>query len=120
MIFAFIEDGTIDVVENEAAAQSHSEPVDVENGVVIFYSEDGTYLRPRFTKSNRLLFGLVLEQGEFDLVPAPDGDPTIDPFDVAVREAIIVNPNPYFQSTEDIRRYVETRRTENRAGLREV
>jgi hypothetical protein len=113
MIFAFIEDGTVDVLENEAAARIHSEPIDVENRVVIFYSDSGTYLEPRFTKPNRRrLFGFVLEQGEFELVPNPAGDPVIDPFDIALTEAAILNPNPWFKTLDEIGRYVQTKRAE--------
>jgi hypothetical protein len=110
MIFAFVEDGTVEVLESETAAQTW-EPIDVESRVVVFYADDGTWLEPRFTRPHRhSLLGWVLEQGAFELVRNPTSDPAIDPIDVALSEAVALEPNPYFRTIEEIRRHVALRR----------
>jgi hypothetical protein len=106
MLFAFAEDGMVLVLEHEAAAKVEFEPIDVENGVFVFYAEDGTWLKPRFIRPNkRRLFGLVLEQGEYELVRSQEAG--ADPFEVALAEARAVEPNLHFKSVEEIRRHVE-------------
>lgn len=108
MLFAIAEDGMIWVLEDEAAAKVEFEPIDVESQVFVFYAEDGTWLKPHFIKPNRRrLFGLLLDQGEYELVPAPEGSPEVDPFEVAIAEVQGVTPNRYFKSVEEIRNHVE-------------
>src|SRR5687767_3840976 len=83
MIFAFVEDGTVEVLDGPAAAQRF-EPVDVESHVFVFYDEDGTWLQPRFTRPERLhFFSLPMEKGSFELERSTEPDPGIDPFFVA-------------------------------------
>lgn len=111
MIIAVIEDGTIEVVEDLAEARRNYEPIDVESDVIVFYAEDGTWLKPVFTKPNRYrFFGFVLEQGEYDLAPDPNLDSTVDPFDVALAESVALEPNPYFASLDELRAHVNTQR----------
>ena len=73
MIFAFLEDGTLEVHEDLASVQRRYESVDVENEVVHFYNELGVYLEPKFIVPNRRgkilgLFGWVAS-GVFQLIP---------------------------------------------------
>jgi hypothetical protein len=76
MIIAFIDDGTVEVCDDLAEAQREHEGIDVENGVVEFYSEDGSWLEPIFVEPNRrgtLPFGVGwVESGSFRLEPRPD------------------------------------------------
>ena len=100
------------VLEDEAAARRAWEPIDVENQVVVFYSEDGIWLEPYFTKPNRYrLFGLILDQGKFELRANPNLPPAVDSFDVALSCAAAVEPNPRFEDLAAIRHYVEARRS---------
>lgn len=109
MIFAFVEDGTVEVLDGPAAAQRY-EPVDVESQVFVFYDEDGTWLQPRFTRpTRRHFFGLLLEKGSFELERSTEADPGIDPFFVALSEAVYLKPNQYFASLEAIRQHVSSR-----------
>jgi hypothetical protein len=106
MLFAFAEDGVVWVLEHESDAKVGFEPIDVENGVFIFYAEDGTWLEPRFIRPNkRKLFGLVLEQGEYELVRGQAAE--ADAFEVALSEARAIEPNLHFKTIEEIRRHVE-------------
>ena len=111
MIFAFGEDGMIAVYPDHAEAKRQWEPIDVESRAVVFYAEDGTYLKPEFTTPNKhSLFGLVLTQGEYDLVRCAAPPPEIDPIDVALDEAAGVETNPHFDSVDAIRAHVRRRR----------
>jgi hypothetical protein len=69
MIFAFIDGGTISVLEDELATRRQFEPIDVESGTVVFYDDEGTWLEPVFTQPNRYIFGLFLRQGSTVLSP---------------------------------------------------
>ncbi len=106
MLFAFAEDGVVWVFEHESAAKVEFGPIDVENEVFVFYAEDGTWLKPCFTRPNkRKLFGLVLEQGEYEFVRGQEAE--ADSFEVALSEARAVEPNLHFKTVEEIRRHVE-------------
>jgi hypothetical protein len=53
VVFAFVEDGTLSVYETATDAIRQYEGIDVEDGVVHFYDEKGTYLEPRFSTPNK-------------------------------------------------------------------
>jgi hypothetical protein len=115
MILAFGEDGMIEVLPDLAEAKRQWEPIDVESRAVVFYAEDGTYLEPVFTTPNKTsLFGLVLTQGQYDLVRSEAAPPEIDPIEIALDEAAGVEPNPHFDSVEAVRRHVAACRTNRR------
>ena len=105
MIFAFVEDGTLEVYESTQAAISHYEGLDVESGVVRFYDESGTYLEPRFSEPNRRgkLLGVVGwgASGKYELVPDPSADE--DSIALALYEASTLSPNPWFASMEQLK-----------------
>ena len=52
MIFVFVEDGTLEIIEELEEARRNYEGIDVESGVYDFYNEAGTYLKAVFTKPN--------------------------------------------------------------------
>ncbi|MEZ0223519.1 MAG: hypothetical protein ACAH83_03115 [Alphaproteobacteria bacterium] len=105
MIFVFLEDGTMDVVENLAEAQRAYEGVDVEGGVFVFYNDRGVYLEPRFTVPNR--YGKFLwlfdwsSSGVYELVPNP-GAPE-DPIWLALFETHSLNPNRFFKTLDEVK-----------------
>jgi len=110
MVFVFVEDGRLEVVDTTDLAQQY-EPLDVESGVFVFYDEDGTWLEPKFTKPNRhRLGGLVVEQGAFELVRNSELAATVDPFEVAIGETGVLEPNKYFKSLDEISAYVASKR----------
>ena len=79
MIFAFNEDGTLDIVKDINEARKEYEAIDVESGKVVkFYNESGVYLKPVFAKPKivkKYLFGLFssVEFGDYSLVACQDG-----------------------------------------------
>ena len=105
MIVVVTEDGTVEVVDSVEDAQRY-EAIDVENRVFVFYDEDGSWLRPRFTQPNRYrFFGLILEQGAYVLEPSGKLDPEVDPLPVALAEAHSLKPNAHFPDLASMRRH---------------
>lgn len=115
MIIAFVEDGTVSVLEDIEAVRRDFEAIDVESETVVFYRDDGTWLEPKFTVPNkRSFFGWIVTPGKFDLVPNASPPPQIDRFDAALDEAVALNPNSHFDSIEAIRKHVQAQRGRNR------
>lgn len=110
IIFVIAEDGMVAALKSKAAAKLKCGPIDVENGVFSFYAEDGTRLEPHFVRPNkRRLFGLIVEQGEYELEPASGKNFDAESFEVAIAEASGVEPNRYFGSLSEIRNHVTIR-----------
>ncbi len=111
MIFAFLEDGTLELIADADEARRTYEGVDVEAGVVQFYDEQGNPLQPRFSVPNRRgrALGLIswVESGVYDLEPATD--PAIDSFAMALAEAVSLAPNPWFDTLAALRIHVGAR-----------
>ena len=111
VIFAVGEDGSITVHASEEDARREWEPIDVESGAVVFYDDDGTWLKPDFVKPNqRWLFGLIVTEGKYKLVRSAT-PPEIDPIDLALSEAIGLKPNTNFASIDAIARHIRYRRS---------
>jgi len=108
VIFAFVEDGSLEIKRDLSEVRRDFEAIDVENLVVEFYDQQGTPLKAVFTKPNRrrkfLGFMLAIEQGEFELHPTDD--PTSDPIEVMLDETVALEPNPFFNSLEEIRAHL--------------
>ena len=111
MIFAFLEDGTLEILEGAADAQCEYEGIDVESGTVRFYDESGVYLEPRFSVPNRSgrLLGLLgrVESGVYDLVPNPEAPQ--DSFALALYETVILQPNRWFSSLDELKKAMASR-----------
>lgn len=111
MILAFLEDGTLELHETEAAAVAAYEGVDVESGVVSFYADDGTPLAPEFTARNRhgKLLGLLRwsESGAYRLVPSVGG--TADALWLALLEHPHLAPNARFATLEALKAHLAAR-----------
>jgi hypothetical protein len=105
MIFAFIEDGTLEVHEDLASVQRQFEGVDVENGVVRFYDSNGIYLEPAFVVPNKRgkILGILpwVTSGVFKLVPNPTSDE--DPFALALYETRNLAPNRWFANLDALK-----------------
>ena len=108
MIFVFVEDGTLEVVESLEDAQKY-EGIDVESDVFIFYDEKGVYLKPIFTTPNKVksIFGLfkTVESGEYILVPEQN-DTDSDSIDIMLAETVALEQNKWFQSLDEVRRFI--------------
>jgi hypothetical protein len=108
MIFAFVEDGSLEIKRDLSEVRRDFEAVDVENLVVEFYDDLGRPLEPVFTRPTRrrrfLGFFLSLEQGGFELRPTQD--PTWDPIEVMLDKAVKLEANPFFNSLEEARAHL--------------
>jgi hypothetical protein len=105
MIFVFLDDGTLDVVEDLTEAQREYEGIDVESEVFKFYDDLGRFLAPRFiTPNQRYLSGLIIASGQYVLEPAQD--PIEDPIGLVLFETSHVNENRWFKSLEEVRAFL--------------
>ena len=111
MVFAFVEDGTLQIYANTTDASRDFEGIDVESGVVHFYDERGVYLEPKFVVPNRSgrwlgLFRWVVS-GKYELVANPCAKE--DPFALALFEAHTLEPNPWFATLDELKATLSAR-----------
>ncbi len=107
MIVAFAEDRSVFVFENTEDACREFEGIDVESGVVIFFGESGTPLRPVFTEPNRQGRSFLVEwvvSGAYRLDTDPGAEQ--DPLWLALLEASHLEPNSLFKSLDELRRHL--------------
>ena len=107
MIFVFLTDGTLDVIENLSIARREYEGIDVENNEYIFFNEDGKFLKPIFIEpniTNKYLFGLfcTLQSGIFELTEAPND--CEESFQVLLKKQPLLNENEFFENLEEIKK----------------
>ena len=111
LTFAFVEDGTLRVFADRAAAILEFEGVDVESGTVNFYDLDGAYLEPRFTAPNRQgrIFGLVkwVESGVYALVSSSSAGH--DSLALALYESRLMEPNDFFSDLAQLKKVLGMR-----------
>ncbi len=117
MIFAFVEDGTLEVLADTAQAESKWEGIDVENREVRFYDENGTYLQPHFTRPNHTehFLGIIqiVTSGDYELISKLDAGGN-DRF-VCLSKTVALEPNRWFRELEDVKQYL-INRAEQRMG----
>ncbi len=111
MIFAFTEDGVLEILESAAQACTRYEGVDVDAGAVQFYDADGRPLVARFSAPNRSdrLLGLLpwVESGVYELVEGAEN--SNDAFALALYETTALTSNRWFDSLEHLKGALRTR-----------
>ena len=118
MILVFVEDGTLEIVEGLEEARRNYEGIDVESGVYEFYDEKGIYLKPIFTKPNKInkLFWLFssIVSGEYILEPAPnEGEDII----TALKETIALTDNRWFKNLDEVKKFLTSASTSTSGTL---
>ena len=112
MIFVFVEDGTLEIVESLEEARKNYEGIDVESKVFEFFDENGKYLKPIFTKPNKIkkLFWLLytVESGDYDLEPSPSEEHNI--LD-ALSEVQAIEPNKWFKTVDEVKQFLTSAST---------
>lgn len=112
MIIVFADDQTVTVLPDISAVRVECEAVDVEENTYRFFDELGRTLIPRFTspvRRSRLIFGIgTVDGGHFELDVDPHDDGSN--FDQSVADAVVIEPNRWFATIEEMAHYV----TENR------
>ena len=113
MIFAFGEDGTLELFADLGEVRVHCEGIDVESGVWDFYDENGEPLLPVFRTPSRIrtyLFGLfssVTSSQDFSFKPAADAtEPSLLQ---CLSPSVVLAPNSRFSSIDEVRSYLEGR-----------
>ena len=89
VLLAFIEDGSLEILEGIEDARRRYAGRDVQSGVVRFYDERGNYLGPR------------LRGPAFDLEPDPGAGE--DPIRLALYETAVLRPNRWFATIEALK-----------------
>ena len=104
MLFAYNEDGTLQVVADIDDARRHFQSNDVESGAIRLFDDAGRPLTPVFPhRSDRKFLGIRIsdEPGPYDLV-AHDADVSHS-LGAVLDEANVLMPNPWFANLAAVR-----------------
>lgn len=102
MIFAYNEDGTLEVVADVAEARGRFEATDVESGAVRLFDAAGKLLQAHFPqRSEKTFLGLRIstEPGPFELVPATDQSEHLQQ---VLGPAVVLMPNRWFPDLDAV------------------
>lgn len=102
MLFAYNEDGTLEVVADEAEARRHFEGDDVESGAIRLFDRTGSPLKATFpNRSERKILGMRVsdDPGPFTLVP---GEPEGETLSQALGPSVVLMPNRWFKNLEEV------------------
>lgn len=102
MIFAYNEDGTLEVVADVAEARGRFESSDVESGAVRLFDSTGKPLEAHFPKrTEKRFFGLRVssDPGPYELAPATDDGETLDQ---ALGPTVVLMPNRWFPDLDAV------------------
>jgi len=105
IVFAFTEDGGLQVFRDKEAAIREYEGIDVESEAVCFYDSAGKFLEPHFTSPNKhgKILGLLnwTQSGSYDLVLSHASH---DLFSLALFETRYMESNEWFESLDAAKR----------------
>jgi hypothetical protein len=111
MLFAYNEDGTLEVVADIDDARRHFQRRDVESGAIRLFDAAGNSLRPVFPhRTERKILGVRLSEdpGPYDLVAKESA--ASESFESVLQEANVLMPNPWFADLAAVRSHFERRR----------
>ena len=105
VVFAILEGGKVFVFAGVAEALHKFGKYwrDIDAGVVVFYDDDGVWLKPEIQSGPRRWLGLMPGVHGVTLTRSAQLDFT-DPLELALFEAASLESNEYFGSLEDLRR----------------
>ena len=106
MLFAYNDDGRLEVIADEEDARRSFEATDVEAGVIRFFDSRGEPLSPRFPqRSSRKFLGMSFssDPGPFELVPASDGDEALID---ALGPTVVLMKNRWFTDIDAVRAHL--------------
>ena len=109
MIFVFLDDQTLDIIEDFAEERGAYEGVDVEEGIYSFFDSEGNPLVPHFTVPNKKgkLLGFIpwVKSGRYELVRAlPSAQ--LRSLQESWKGCTSLNPNPHFATLDDVHEYL--------------
>jgi hypothetical protein len=111
MLFAYCEDGTLEVVADEVEARRQFEGYDVESGAVRLFDAAGNALMPVFPeRSERKFLGIRIsdDPGPFELVPSAERGTTS--LQEAFGPSVVLMPNRWFKDLGAVRTHLSTTR----------
>ena len=108
MLFAFLDDQTVDIIESEQQAYNNYESIDVENADVVFFDSHGRYLEPRFIQSSKQgkFLGLFSwgQPSTFELTARSDNEGLLLQ---KINATKAVNPNKWLKDVRALRAHLE-------------
>ena len=107
MVLIFSEDGGLQIVATQSDAIVQCEGIDVQSSVFWFYDENGRPLVPVFDKpvseKRFLWFFKRVDSGEYHLEAGDADHPLfVDSLSTSMRETKYLEPNPFFDSLDQL------------------
>lgn len=106
MLFAYNEDGTLEIVNDIEEARRHFESADVESGAIRLFDDTGRALNPVFPRrAERRFLGMRVSSdlGPYDLQPG--GADAGDSLPAVLERANVLMPNRWFADLTAVRRH---------------
>ena len=106
MLFAYNDDGRLEVVEDVAEARDNFAASDVEAGVIRLFDDRGRYMAPHFPeRSEKKFLGMKLssDPGPFHLKA---GDAAGESLLDALGPTIVVMPNKWFKDIDAVKAHL--------------
>ena len=111
MLFAYNEDGRLEVVADEAEARQQFEGFDVESGAIRLYDASGKQLTQVFPKrSTKKFLGMRIsdDPGPFNLVPSTERD--AERLQDALGPTVVLMPNRWFENLDAVQDHLAASR----------
>lgn len=111
MLFAFTDDGSLEVVADTAEANQRFEGYDVESGAVRLFESAGLSLKPHFPhRSDRRFLGIRISDapGSYALVPASEG--SRESLHDLLPLVTVLTPNRWFKDLGAVRTHLAAAR----------
>ena len=107
MLFAYIDDGRLEVLEDVTEARREYASGDIESGTIRLFDGAGNPLTAVFpARSERKFLGMVIssDPGPFELVPSvePEAEKLVDAFGPSV----VLMPNRWFTDVAAVRAHL--------------
>lgn len=103
MLFAYNDDGTLQVVADEAEARQHFEGFDVETGAIRLFDSAGKPLKPVFPqRSERKILGIRVnnDPGPYNL--RPSDEPGAEKLVEALGPTVVLMENQWFKDLDAV------------------
>jgi hypothetical protein len=106
MLFAYNDDGRLEVVDSVAEARDNFAAADVEAGVIRLFDDRGRYMAPHFPeRSEKKFLGMKMssDPGPFHLKPA---EATAEKLLDELGPTIVVMPNRWFKDIDAVKAHL--------------
>jgi hypothetical protein len=109
MIFVFDEDNTMMILGDIEEVRKECEGIDVEEGVFLFFNENGYILNSKIispTKRQKILGKIeLIESAKYELCPV--GNPNFQNILKQVNNVIGLKTNKHFSSLDEIKQFLK-------------